>query len=126
MHWAAVSPCPCSPNTAGGQDTCFSLLKLEPHSVLRTFFTVKIRNFTSFIWTQTHQQLFFSFSFFFTLIFLCRPLTEEEIIDLRERHYDSIAEKQKELDMKIQKEVSSLLCCVRACHRASVRRGTWS
>nr|KAF6267367.1 adaptor related protein complex 1 associated regulatory protein [Myotis myotis] len=33
-----------------------------------------------------------------------RPLTEEEIIDLRERHYDSIAEKQKDLDMKIQKE----------------------
>ncbi|XP_054418155.1 AP-1 complex-associated regulatory protein [Pteronotus mesoamericanus] len=35
-----------------------------------------------------------------------RPLTEEEIIDLRERHYDSIAEKQKELDMKIQKELA--------------------
>ncbi|XP_054573040.1 AP-1 complex-associated regulatory protein isoform X4 [Eptesicus fuscus] len=33
-----------------------------------------------------------------------RPLTEEEIIDLRERHYDSIAEKQKDLDKKIQKE----------------------
>ncbi|XP_045441973.1 AP-1 complex-associated regulatory protein isoform X6 [Pipistrellus kuhlii] len=33
-----------------------------------------------------------------------RPLTEEEIIDLRERHYDSIAEKQKDLDRKIQKE----------------------
>ncbi|XP_059551475.1 AP-1 complex-associated regulatory protein isoform X4 [Myotis daubentonii] len=33
-----------------------------------------------------------------------RPLTEEEIIDLRERHYDSIAEKQRDLDMKIQKE----------------------
>ncbi|XP_070272921.1 AP-1 complex-associated regulatory protein isoform X5 [Myotis yumanensis] len=33
-----------------------------------------------------------------------RPLTEEEIVDLRERHYDSIAEKQKDLDMKIQKE----------------------
>ncbi|XP_036857054.2 AP-1 complex-associated regulatory protein isoform X3 [Manis javanica] len=33
-----------------------------------------------------------------------RPLTEEEIVDLRERHYDSIAEKQKDLDKKIQKE----------------------
>ncbi|XP_012583390.1 PREDICTED: AP-1 complex-associated regulatory protein isoform X2 [Condylura cristata] len=33
-----------------------------------------------------------------------RHLTEEEIIDLRERHYDSIAEKQRHLDMKIQKE----------------------
>ncbi|XP_047574183.1 AP-1 complex-associated regulatory protein isoform X3 [Lutra lutra] len=33
-----------------------------------------------------------------------RPLTEEEIVNLRERHYDSIAEKQKALDMKIQKE----------------------
>ncbi|XP_054573039.1 AP-1 complex-associated regulatory protein isoform X3 [Eptesicus fuscus] len=35
-----------------------------------------------------------------------RPLTEEEIIDLRERHYDSIAEKQKDLDKKIQKELA--------------------
>ncbi|KAM5307977.1 AP-1 complex-associated regulatory protein isoform 1-T1 [Glossophaga mutica] len=35
-----------------------------------------------------------------------RPLTEEEIVDLRERHYDSIAEKQKDLDMKIQKELA--------------------
>ncbi|XP_002717135.1 AP-1 complex-associated regulatory protein isoform X3 [Oryctolagus cuniculus] len=33
-----------------------------------------------------------------------RPLTEEEIVDLRERHYDSIAEKQKDIDKKIQKE----------------------
>ncbi|XP_072611521.1 AP-1 complex-associated regulatory protein isoform X7 [Vulpes vulpes] len=33
-----------------------------------------------------------------------KPLTEEEIVNLRERHYDSIAEKQKDLDMKIQKE----------------------
>ncbi|XP_034527261.1 AP-1 complex-associated regulatory protein isoform X2 [Ailuropoda melanoleuca] len=33
-----------------------------------------------------------------------RAVTEEEIINLRERHYDSIAEKQKDLDMKIQKE----------------------
>lgn len=32
-----------------------------------------------------------------------RPLTEEEIVDLRERHYDSIAEKQKDIDKKIQK-----------------------
>ncbi|KFO25812.1 AP-1 complex-associated regulatory protein [Fukomys damarensis] len=34
------------------------------------------------------------------------PLTEEEIIDLRERHYDSLAEKQKDLDKKIQKELA--------------------
>ncbi|XP_008831934.1 AP-1 complex-associated regulatory protein isoform X2 [Nannospalax galili] len=33
-----------------------------------------------------------------------RPLTEEEIVHLQERHYDSIAEKQKDLDRKIQKE----------------------
>ncbi|XP_027621630.1 AP-1 complex-associated regulatory protein [Tupaia chinensis] len=33
-----------------------------------------------------------------------RPLTEEEIVDLRERRYDSIAEKQKDLDERIQKE----------------------
>ncbi|XP_020857027.1 AP-1 complex-associated regulatory protein isoform X2 [Phascolarctos cinereus] len=35
-----------------------------------------------------------------------RPLTEEEIADLRERHYDSIAEKQKTFDMKIQRELA--------------------
>nr|XP_004658576.2 AP-1 complex-associated regulatory protein isoform X1 [Jaculus jaculus] len=35
-----------------------------------------------------------------------RPLTEEEILDLQERHYDSIAEKQKDLDRKIQKELA--------------------
>ncbi|XP_009446420.2 AP-1 complex-associated regulatory protein isoform X3 [Pan troglodytes] len=35
-----------------------------------------------------------------------RPLTEEEIVDLRERHYDSIAKKQKDLDKKIQKELA--------------------
>ena len=51
---------------------------------------------------------FFTFSFFVSLIFLSRPLTEEEIVDLREKHYDSIVEKQKDLDMKIQKEVNSL------------------
>ncbi|XP_038611064.1 AP-1 complex-associated regulatory protein isoform X2 [Tachyglossus aculeatus] len=33
-----------------------------------------------------------------------RPLTDEEIADLRERHYDSIAEKQKAFDVKIQTE----------------------
>ncbi|XP_055484135.1 AP-1 complex-associated regulatory protein isoform X2 [Psammomys obesus] len=33
-----------------------------------------------------------------------RPLTEEEIVDLQERHYDSIAEKQKAVDRKIQRE----------------------
>ena len=51
----------------------------------------------------------FFFTFFLSLIFLCRPLTEEEIVDLREKHYDSIVEKQKDLDMKIQKEVISLM-----------------
>ncbi|XP_039702805.1 AP-1 complex-associated regulatory protein isoform X9 [Pteropus medius] len=44
-----------------------------------------------------------------------RPLTEEEIVDLRERHYDSIAEKQKDLDMKIQKEQGRQRA-VRPCH----------
>lgn len=38
---------------------------------------------------------------------LLRPLTDEEIADLKERHYDSIAEKQKAVDMKLQSEVSS-------------------
>ncbi|XP_057649750.1 AP-1 complex-associated regulatory protein isoform X2 [Chionomys nivalis] len=33
-----------------------------------------------------------------------RPLTEEEIVDLQERHYDSIAEKQKAVDRKLQRE----------------------
>lgn len=36
-----------------------------------------------------------------------RPLTEEEIADLKERHYDSIAEKQRVVDMKLHSEVSS-------------------
>lgn len=35
-----------------------------------------------------------------------RPLTDEEIVDLREKHYDSIAEKQRNLDMKIQRELA--------------------
>ncbi|XP_044284229.1 AP-1 complex-associated regulatory protein isoform X2 [Varanus komodoensis] len=35
-----------------------------------------------------------------------RPLTEEEIADLRERHYNSIAEKQRTLDDKIQAELA--------------------
>lgn len=38
-----------------------------------------------------------------------RPLTEEEIVDLQERHYDSIAEKQKDVDRKLQREVSAVL-----------------
>uniref|UniRef100_A0A8C3J6B5 Adaptor related protein complex 1 associated regulatory protein n=1 Tax=Calidris pygmaea TaxID=425635 RepID=A0A8C3J6B5_9CHAR len=33
-----------------------------------------------------------------------RPLTEEEIADLKERHYDSIAEKQRVVDMRLQSE----------------------
>uniref|UniRef100_A0A674GBL7 Adaptor related protein complex 1 associated regulatory protein n=1 Tax=Taeniopygia guttata TaxID=59729 RepID=A0A674GBL7_TAEGU len=32
------------------------------------------------------------------------PLTEEEIADLKERHYDSIAEKQRVVDLKLQTE----------------------
>lgn len=63
----------------------------------------------SILFNLDSSALFFSFSFFFCLIFLCRPLTEEEIVDLREKHYDSIVEKQKDLDMKIQKEVNSLM-----------------
>ncbi|XP_041512581.1 AP-1 complex-associated regulatory protein isoform X3 [Microtus oregoni] len=35
-----------------------------------------------------------------------RPLTEEEIVDLQERHYDSIAEKQKDVDRKLQRELA--------------------
>ncbi|NWY93649.1 AP1AR protein, partial [Loxia curvirostra] len=40
--------------------------------------------------------------------FLCfpRPLTEEEIADLKERHYDSIAEKQRVVDLKLQSELA--------------------
>ncbi|XP_055650971.1 AP-1 complex-associated regulatory protein isoform X2 [Falco peregrinus] len=33
-----------------------------------------------------------------------RPLTEEEIADLKDRHYDSIAEKQRAVDLKLQSE----------------------
>uniref|UniRef100_A0A8C8RQ37 Adaptor related protein complex 1 associated regulatory protein n=1 Tax=Pelusios castaneus TaxID=367368 RepID=A0A8C8RQ37_9SAUR len=35
-----------------------------------------------------------------------RPLTEEEIADLRAKHYDSIAEKQRAFDMKLQSELA--------------------
>ncbi|XP_051021439.1 AP-1 complex-associated regulatory protein isoform X3 [Acomys russatus] len=35
-----------------------------------------------------------------------RPLTEEEIVDLQEKHYDSIAEKQKAVDRRIQRELA--------------------
>ncbi|XP_032745642.1 AP-1 complex-associated regulatory protein-like [Rattus rattus] len=35
-----------------------------------------------------------------------RPLTEEEIVDLQERHYDSIAEKQKDVDRELQRELA--------------------
>ncbi|XP_009280901.1 PREDICTED: AP-1 complex-associated regulatory protein [Aptenodytes forsteri] len=35
-----------------------------------------------------------------------RPLTEEEIADLKDRHYDSIAEKQRVVDMKLQSELA--------------------
>ncbi|NXS95978.1 AP1AR protein, partial [Jacana jacana] len=45
------------------------------------------------------------------VVFLCfshafRPLTEEEIADLKERHYDSIAEKQRVVDIKLQSELA--------------------
>ncbi|XP_066239883.1 AP-1 complex-associated regulatory protein isoform X3 [Saccopteryx leptura] len=51
-----------------------------------------------------------------------RPLTEEEIVDLRERHYDSIAEKQKDLDMKIQKE-QGRQSTGHGCHPSSSAEG---
>ncbi|XP_009698677.1 PREDICTED: AP-1 complex-associated regulatory protein [Cariama cristata] len=35
-----------------------------------------------------------------------RPLTDEEIADLKDRHYDSIAEKQRVVDMKLQSELA--------------------
>ncbi|XP_062476825.1 AP-1 complex-associated regulatory protein isoform X1 [Pezoporus occidentalis] len=35
-----------------------------------------------------------------------RPLTEEEIADLKDRHYDFIAEKQRVVDMKLQAELA--------------------
>ncbi|NXB69733.1 AP1AR protein, partial [Donacobius atricapilla] len=35
-----------------------------------------------------------------------RPLTEEEIADLKDRHYDSIAEKQRVVDLKLQSELA--------------------
>lgn len=73
------------------------------------------------------SEVFFYFLSFSPSFFAVRPLTEEEIVDLRERHYDSIAEKQKDLDMKIQKEVNSLLCCLHICyHKTSVYRGKLS
>uniref|UniRef100_A0A2I3GQB6 Adaptor related protein complex 1 associated regulatory protein n=1 Tax=Nomascus leucogenys TaxID=61853 RepID=A0A2I3GQB6_NOMLE len=53
-----------------------------------------------------HLTIEFLFFLFLLLLFFSRPLTEEEIVDLRERHYESIAEKQKDLDKKIQKELA--------------------
>ncbi|NXU94700.1 AP1AR protein, partial [Xiphorhynchus elegans] len=49
--------------------------------------------------------------YIFNGAFLCfslafRPLTEEEIADLKERHYDSIAEKQRVVDLKLQSELA--------------------
>lgn len=58
--------------------------------------------------------LLFCFSFPSLPVF-SRPLTEEEIVDLQERHYDSIAEKQKDVDRKIQREVSDVPCCLNTC-----------
>lgn len=60
------------------------------------------------------EGLFFVLFCFFpvpSLPVFSRPLTEEEIVDLQERHYDSIAEKQKDVDRKIQREVSGLPHC---------------
>lgn len=49
------------------------------------------------------------------------------MVDLRERHYDAIAEKQKDLDMKIHQEVSSLLHCFYICYyKGSFNRGKLS
>ncbi|NXN32327.1 AP1AR protein, partial [Nycticryphes semicollaris] len=50
-------------------------------------------------------------AYFSNGVFLCfshafRPLTEEEIADLKERHYDSIAEKQRVVDLKLQSELA--------------------
>ncbi|KAJ7417576.1 hypothetical protein WISP_63726 [Willisornis vidua] len=42
----------------------------------------------------------------FNLVSVPRPLTEEEIADLKERHYDSIAEKQRVVDLKLQTELA--------------------
>ncbi|NXC13398.1 AP1AR protein, partial [Corythaeola cristata] len=55
--------------------------------------------------TGEHFTIEVNFLCFFSRAF--RPLTEEEIADLRDRHYDSIAEKQRVVDMKLQSEVSS-------------------
>ncbi|NXT05814.1 AP1AR protein, partial [Prunella fulvescens] len=47
-------------------------------------------------------------TYIFNGAFLCfpRPLTEEEIADLKERHYNSIAEKQRAVDLKLQAELA--------------------
>ena len=109
MHCTMSSHSTFCQNIASVRMSDFSYDEVT-HQIASIHFIVKFQNFTGFLsvlFGLSHQK----FSFFFTLIFLCRPLTEEEIVDLRERHYDSIAEKQKDLDMKIQKEVKSLLCC---------------
>lgn len=59
----------------------------------------------------------FCFSFP-SLSLFSRALTEEEIVDLQERHYDSIAEKQKDVDRKIQREVSGAPCSLDTRHEA--------
>ncbi|NWZ84971.1 AP1AR protein, partial [Poecile atricapillus] len=45
-------------------------------------------------------------SFFLSFSHASRPLTEEEIADLKDRHYDSIAEKQRVVDLKLQSELA--------------------
>lgn len=63
-----------------------------------------------FIWTRFIRRGFVLSCLFPvpSLPVLSRPLTEDEIADLQERHYDSIAEKQKDVDRKIQRQVSGL------------------
>lgn len=50
-----------------------------------------------------------------------RPLTEEEIADLKDRHYDSIAEKQRVVDLKLQSEVSGYTDSINGFSSKNVR-----
>ncbi|NWS63781.1 AP1AR protein, partial [Chunga burmeisteri] len=57
-------------------------------------------HFTIEVSAYVSNGAFLSFSHAF------RPLTDEEIADLKDRHYDSIAEKQRVVDMKLQSELA--------------------
>uniref|UniRef100_A0A8C4L9F3 Adaptor related protein complex 1 associated regulatory protein n=1 Tax=Equus asinus asinus TaxID=83772 RepID=A0A8C4L9F3_EQUAS len=85
---------------------CFGLLRKEAGRLQRVAGGGGSRYFRTCSRGEhlTIEVIFFYFLSFSPSFFTVRPLTEEEIVDLRERHYDSIAEKQKDLDMKIQKE----------------------